>query len=258
MAATINPDIEAVLGSAYGTPIAQIYFDAVGKKGALGLMSLVFIVQYFMGLSILVACSRQSWAFSRDGALPFSRYFSHVSARMGYIPARAVWGCVFVALVLGLLCLIDPAAAAALFSLAVAANNVAWGTPIFCRLVWGQEKFKPGPVYTGRFSVVVGWTAIVFLVFGLCLSMMPSGGPNPTKETMNYTVVVNGAVWGGSLLYYFVDARKWFTGPKMTLGDGELTEGEKVAVREEGLSVTNSASDEEVAGDAKVNAEKKA
>lgn len=61
LAACINPDIESVLGTAYGTPIAQIYYDAVGKKGALGLMSLVFIVQYFMGLSILVAVSRQSW-----------------------------------------------------------------------------------------------------------------------------------------------------------------------------------------------------
>lgn len=30
------------------------------------------VVQFFMGLSILVAASRQMWAFSRDGALPFS------------------------------------------------------------------------------------------------------------------------------------------------------------------------------------------
>ncbi|KAF2657637.1 amino acid transporter [Lophiostoma macrostomum CBS 122681] len=238
LAACINPDIESVLGTAYGTPIAQIYFDAVGKSGALGLMSLVFIVQYFMGLSILVAVSRQSWAFSRDGALPFSSYFKKVSVRLGFIPARAVWGCVVVALVLGLLCLIAPAAANALFSLAVAANNVAWGTPILCRLVWGQKKFKPGPVYTGRFSEPIGWLAIVFLVFGILLAMIPSGGPNPTPETMNYTVVINCAVWGGSLAYYYIDARKWFTGPKITLsGEEDLTEEQRVAIREEGLHV---------------------
>ena len=61
LAACISPDIESVLGSAYGQPMAQIYYDALGKKGALGLMSLLFIVQFFMGLSILVAVSRQSW-----------------------------------------------------------------------------------------------------------------------------------------------------------------------------------------------------
>jgi amino acid transporter len=245
----MDPDIESVLGTAYGTPIAQIYFDAVGKSGALGLMSLVFIVQYFMGLSILVAVSRQSWAFSRDGALPFSSYFKKVSVRLGYIPARAVWGCVVIALVLGLLCLIAPAAANALFSLAVAANNVAWGTPIFCRLVWGQKKFKPGPVYTGRFSESIGWLAIVFLVFGILLAMMPSGGPNPTPESMNYTVVVNCAVWGGSLAYYYIDARKWFTGPKITLsGEEDLTEEQRVAIRQEGLQIEGVSS--AVAGDA--------
>jgi amino acid transporter len=209
IAACINPDLESVIGSPFGQPMAQIYYDALGKHGALGMMSLLFIVQFLMGLSILVAASRQSWAFSRDGALPFSKFFRPISKKFGYIPLRTVWGCVFLALVLGLLCLIAPAAAAALFSLAVAGNNLAWGTPIFCRLVWGQKKFNPGPFYTGRLSVPIGWTAIVFLVFGIVLSMFPVGGPHPNKETMNYTVVINSAVWGGSLLYYFIDARKW-------------------------------------------------
>lgn len=237
IAACVNPDLEAVLGSSFGQPMAQIYYDAIGKKGALALMSLLFIVQFLMGLSILVAASRQSWAFSRDGALPFSSFFRPISRSLGYIPFRTIWGCVFLALVLGLLCLIAPAAAAALFSLAVAGNNLAWGIPIFCRLVWGEAKFKPGPFYTGSMSKPLGWTAIIFLTFGIVLSMMPVGGPNPTPQSMNYTVVINCAVWGGSLLYYFVDARKWFTGPKITLNTDELTETQEAALRAEGMEI---------------------
>lgn len=237
IAACINPDLEAVLGSSFGQPMAQIYYDAIGKNGALALMSLLFIVQFLMGLSILVAASRQSWAFSRDGALPFSSFFRPISRSLGYIPFRTIWGCVFLALVLGLLCLIAPAAAAALFSLAVAGNNLAWGIPIFCRLVWGGAKFKPGPFYTGRMSKPLGWTAIIFLIFGIVLSMMPVGGPNLTPQSMNYTVVINCAVWGGSLLYYFVDARKWFTGPKITLNTDELTETQEAALRAEGMEI---------------------
>ena len=154
--------------------------------------------------SILVAASRQSWAFSRDGALPFSAFFRKISQRAGYIPLRTVWGCVFVAAVLGLLSLIAPAAAQALFSLAVAGNNLAWGIPIFCRVVWAQDKFNPGPFYTGRFSKAIAWTAIVFLVFGIILSMFPVGGPDPTPQVMNYTVVINCSVWFGALGYYFI------------------------------------------------------
>ena len=146
-------------------------------------MSLLMIVQFLMGISILVAASRQSWAFSRDGALPFSKFFRPISERFGYIPFRAIWGCVFLAAVLGLLSLIAPAAAQALFSLAVAGNNLAWGLPIFARVVWGSAKFKPGPFYTGdKFSVPIAWTAIIFLVFGIILSMFPVGGPSPTRK----------------------------------------------------------------------------
>lgn len=161
----------------------QIYFDAIGKHGTLGLMSLLFIVQFLMGLSILVAASRQAWAFSRDGALPFSSFFRPISQKFGYIPLRTIWGAVFLAAILGLLSLIAPAAAQALFSLAVAGNNLAWGIPIFARVVWGQKKFKPGPFYTGdRYSVPIAWMAITFLVFGTLLSMFPVDGPDPTRK----------------------------------------------------------------------------
>lgn len=151
------------------------------------MMSFLFVVQFLMGLSSLVAASRQSWAFSRDGALPFSTFFRPISRKFGYIPLRVIWGCVSVAAVLGLLSLIAAAAAQALFSLAVAGTYVAWGIPIFARVMWGQHKFKPGPFYTGdRFSVPIAWTAVVFLMFGTTLSMFPIGGPNPTRESSSY------------------------------------------------------------------------
>ncbi|KZF24063.1 gaba permease [Xylona heveae TC161] len=238
LAACINPDLEAVLGSKFGQPMAQIYYDAIGKKGTIGLMTILTFVQFLMGLSMIVACSRQSWAFSRDGALPFSSFFRPISKRFGYIPLRTVWGCAFLAAVLGLLSLIDAAAAQALFSLAVAGNNVAWGTPILCRALFGRDKFKPGPVYTGdKLSLPIAWLAVTFLVFGIILSMFPTGGPNPTPDTMNYTVVINCAVWGGALLYYFIDARKWFTGPKMTLNLDDLSEEQQRAIADEGMKV---------------------
>lgn len=184
----------------------------------------------------------------------------------------------FVAVILGLLCLIAPgpsnpllpvisrplhahvkltsaykipAAASALFSLAVAGNNLAWGIPIFARAVWGQKKFTPGPFHTGRFSIPIAWAAVVFLAFGITLAMFPTEGPDPTAENMNYTVVVNMAVWGGATLYYLVDARKWFTGPRTTLEEvsgvaGQLTEEQKQELVKEGLVLGDSSDRGEV------------
>lgn len=93
---------------------------------------------------------------------------------------RAIVGFVAVCIVVGLLCLINSIAANALFSLFVASNYVAWGAPILCRVVWSKTRFKPGEFYTGKLSRPIAIVAVLWLVFGLILSMFPSGGPNPT------------------------------------------------------------------------------
>ena len=54
---------------------------------------------------------------------------------------------------------------------------------------------------------------------------------------MNYTCVINGAVWGGAIAYYYIDARKWFTGPKITINMEGLTETQAQAIRDEQLEV---------------------
>lgn len=85
-------------------------------------------------------------------------------------------------IIFGLLCLINSVAANALFSLFVASNYVAWGIPIVCRLIWGVERFQPGEFYTGKMSRPIAVVAVVWLAFGLVLSMFPSEGPNPTRK----------------------------------------------------------------------------
>lgn len=65
--------------------MAQIYYDALGKSGAMGFIAFLFIVQYMMGVSIIIAASRQMWAFSRDGALPFSSFFRPIVRILLYI-----------------------------------------------------------------------------------------------------------------------------------------------------------------------------
>lgn len=111
-----------------------------------------------------------------------------INQRLGYQPLRTVWAACGTAVVLGLLSLINNAAANALFSLAAAGNNVAWAIPILCRVVWGRDKFRPGPFYTGKFSVPIAITAVVYLAFATTLCMFPTEGPNPDRKSQSYTI----------------------------------------------------------------------
>jgi amino acid transporter len=47
--ATMVQDVESILGSSFGQPMAQIYYDSLGKNGALGFMALLMIVQFLVG-----------------------------------------------------------------------------------------------------------------------------------------------------------------------------------------------------------------
>ena len=48
IAACMSPELEHTLGSPFGQPMAQIYYDALGKHGALGMMALLMIVQFLV------------------------------------------------------------------------------------------------------------------------------------------------------------------------------------------------------------------
>ncbi|VVT58812.1 uncharacterized protein SAPINGB_P006396 [Magnusiomyces paraingens] len=240
IAASMDTNIENLLGASSGQPMAQILYDALGKRWTIGIMTCLFVIQWFMGFSVAVAGSRQVWAFSRDGALPFSRWLRVLNVKL-QSPLRAMWFICTLALIIALLSLIDTAATSALFSLAVASNYLAWIIPIFMRVVFNVDTFKPGPFYLGRIgSKVVGSIATIFGTFVIvCLTMFPLSGPDPTKDTMNYTAVINGTVWLGSLAYYYIDARKWFTGPKQTLEElNQFIESDVIA--ENDLSIESS------------------
>ncbi|QQK40878.1 GABA permease (Uga4), putative [Penicillium digitatum] len=182
IAATMNPDVSATISTKFGQPMAQIYYDAVGREGALAFMAVLCIIQFLVGLSLIVLPPCQP----------------AVSDQL------------------------------ALFSLFVASNYLSWGTPIFCRLVWGEERFTPGEFYTGRYSRPIAWVAVVYLLFGVILSVFPTEGPSPTPSNMNYTIVINGFVWFGCMAYYFLFARRWYIGPHMTVDESASTASDNI------------------------------
>ena len=47
---------------------------------------------------------------------------------------------------------------------------------------------------------------------------------------MNYTIVINGFVWFGCMIYYFLFARQWYTGPQTTIDESDSASSGNVMI----------------------------
>jgi amino acid permease (GABA permease) len=200
-------------------PPAQIMVDAVGAAGGKLLLLIVIGAQLFCGMSSVTANSRMIYAFSRDGALPGSRLWHSVNKRTR-TPTNAIWLAAAGALILGLPYLWNATAYAAVTSIAVIGLYIAYVLPTFLRLRQGAS-FRRGPWHLGRWSYLIGWIAVVWVVFITILFMLPTVSPI-SASNFNYTVVAVLVVLGFAGIYWLVSARNWFTGPKVQGSAEEL------------------------------------
>ncbi|MFF1452135.1 amino acid permease [Streptomyces sp. NPDC058274] len=173
-------------GSSTGVPPAQIFIDVLGVGMAKLLLLVVIVAQLFCGNAETAAASRMVYAFSRDGALPFSSTWRRVSRRTR-TPVPAVWLSVGAALVLALPSLYSPTAYAAVTAINVIGITPAYAIPVYLRLRAGKN-FRPGPWHLGRWSrplgiISVSYVAVLTLVF--CL---PQASPI-TADSFNYAGV---------------------------------------------------------------------
>ncbi|HEY2802874.1 MAG TPA: amino acid permease, partial [Actinomycetota bacterium] len=203
---------------------AQIFLDAVGKGGAVFMLIIVLGAQFFCGMSSVTANSRMIYAFSRDGALPGSKYWHRINKRTR-TPTNSIW----LAAVLAWL-LVAPAywlgsivAYFAVTSIAVIGLYIAYVIPTFLRLRAG-DTFVPGRWNLGKWSKAVGWIAVVWVVFICIMLMMPQFAPAGGKliDYLNYAPIAVLVVIGFAGIYWAVSARKWFKGPKVQGSPEEL------------------------------------
>src|SRR5579864_8610156 len=191
---------------------AQIWIDSIGRTGAELLLLVAIGAQLFCGMSSVTANSRMIYAFSRDGALPGSNIWHKVNHRTR-TPTNAIWLAAGGALILGLPYLWNSAAYFAVTSIATIGLYVAYVAPTFLRLRQG-ERFQRGPWHLGRWSYLIGWIAVTWVVIIFFLFMLPQFGPI-SRLTFNYAPIAVAVVIGYAGLTWLLSARKWFTGPKV-------------------------------------------
>lgn len=106
----------------------------------------------------------------------------------------------------------------AMASVATTAVYIAYALPILFRVTLARSRFVPGPFFSlGRYGVLVGWTAVLWVATITVLFSLPVSYP-VTKDTINYTPVAVAGLFALILSSWIVAARRWFTGPVTNLG----------------------------------------
>uniref|UniRef100_A0A0D3EYL0 Amino acid permease n=1 Tax=Oryza barthii TaxID=65489 RepID=A0A0D3EYL0_9ORYZ len=215
----LSPDNDAG-----GNAVAQAFYTTFHRRYGSGLggilcLGVVVVAVFLCGLACITSNSRMAYAFSRDGAMPFSKVWHRVNKQE--VPINAVWLSVVVAFIMALTSLGSQVAFQAMVSIATIGLCISYALPIFFRVTTARGSFVPGPFHLGKYGIVVGWAAVLWVAAVTVLFSLPVAYP-VAEETFNYTPVAVGGVLLLTVGAWALRARFWFQGPITNTNDGPL------------------------------------
>ncbi|MFC4947849.1 amino acid permease [Pseudonocardia sp. GCM10023141] len=205
--------------------VVYIWTSSLGDTLAEFLLLIAVIAQFFCGTASVTAASRMLFAFSRDGAVPFSKTWRKVAANR--VPVNAViiiaalsWALMIPTLANGII------GYQVGTSIAVIGLYIAFALPIILRIKAG-DSFEHGAWSLGRHykwiaPLSVIWIGIVCILF--LMPTTPKSVPWSAEfswEALNYAPITVGAALIGFGGWYLISAKKWFTGPVREAGSAE-------------------------------------
>ena len=211
-------DVTEILASPVAQPVAQIFYNSLGRGGGIFYTVCALIIAQFVCFTATQALARTFFAFSRDRLIPGSKIWVKINRRTG-TPLYAVWISVFLCIAINLIALGSYIAILGVFNICAIALDWSYVIPIIVKLIW-PHNFEPGPWHLGKFSKFVNMWAVAWTAFVSVIFLFPTNLP-VHADTMNYAIVFLGAVLIAAAVYWYAGGRKWYTGP---LIEAEVTD----------------------------------
>jgi amino acid transporter len=243
--------------TAGGGAVSIIFSQALTVNWASLVLFISAVGQFFCTVACMTSTTRMLFAFSRDGAVPGSRYWSKLNKNRVPVYGVVLSAIVAVLLTSPALVKVDingapvPVAFFAVVSIGVVGLYVAFAIPIFLRWRAGSN-FKPGGWTLGkkyRWMCVVAVAEIAITSFIALLPTSTLGAPWypgfgwDSLKYVNYTPIVLGVLLLLLWIGWHVSAKRWFTGPRMTIdvppdgspSDDVLKSGKSLTAGEAGV-----------------------
>lgn len=214
--------------TAVGGSVQNIFHQALTPHVGALIMVISTGGQFFCTVACMTSTTRMLFAFSRDGAVPGSRYWSKLNDKR--VPVHGVIVSAVIAIILTLPALVKvdiggaptPVAFFAVVSIGVVGLYVAFAIPIWLR--WRQgTNFKPGGWTLGskyRWMCIV---AVIEIAVTSIVALLPTSNlgapwyPGFAWKYVNYTVLVVPIALLLLWIWWHASVKKWFTGPKHTV-----------------------------------------
>lgn len=156
----VLPDVTELIGLLSGQPVPPIIASAIGSQGgAFGLLVPLLVLSIFCGIGCTTAASRCTWAFSRDGAIPGSKWWKQVNQKLD-VPLNAMMLSMAVQIILGVIYFGSTAAFNAFSGVGVICLTTSYAMPIAVSLIGGRKHIKHGNFDMGVLGLICNIVAL--------------------------------------------------------------------------------------------------
>ena len=205
-------DIDAVLTSTL--PYAELFRQITNSRTITTLIiGWVTVALYTALIGQWVTCGRLSWAFARDGGLPYSSFFSHVSERHKFPVRTTILALVFCS-TYGLLYLVSTTAFNSIVTSTVLYLNITYAVPQGLVAMRGRKNVLPDhPFDLGILGYICNFLSPILIIVVGVLVCFPPELP-VTHQNINYNPIVLVALSLVILAFWFTMGHQ-FQGPRI-------------------------------------------
>lgn len=212
---TILPELTLLLDKTPEVMPVDLVFKIATESYVISFLLALLLVGtlFFQAIGSLTTASRATYAFARDGGLPFQHLWVEVDPSHDGVPKNALYLSMVMCAILSLLALVSTSAFNAFLGSSVICLALANGVPIMLSMLNGRKSIKGGAFRLLIFGWVVNALSVLWIAFLTVILCLPPAIKHLTWFSMNYALVVIAAFLGVATVGYITWGSANFTGP---------------------------------------------
>jgi amino acid transporter len=165
-------DFDGIIAGTFANNWAEYLVQLIGPGGATAMLALLWVDSTCATASCFMSAQRVTYAISRDGILPGSKYFRKLSKNK-HMPINAAFLVLAMSIVITTAVIGSLVAFSAITATATIATNVSYLFPIVARQTVGRNSFEPAKWNLGRWTIPCAVVSSLYISFLVVVLLLP-------------------------------------------------------------------------------------